>query len=392
MNIFQSTKRYEDWLRQQLDDVVEEHLVAKHKKMAESPFEFLRATYWRFAETILTEYPGLKSAPQALAVGDIHVENFGTWRDGDGRLVWGVNDYDEAARMPYVLDIVRLAASAALAMDHGLTDTAICEAVTEGYCRGLKAPRPFVLDRDHDWLRHKVIVRDGEREKFWDKFDPARIAKDKPEKVDPVAPEELRRRYRKAIERAQPRAMTTLKFYSREAGTGSLGHPRYFGVGEWQGDLVVREAKAMTRSAWARVHGGGHRLRCAEIATGLYRSADPTYRLRGHVVVRRLSPNDFKIEVEQPKQKGKAKKKKDEKVKSRAPRELISTEMLSAMGHELASIHRATLEKDDIEADFEARKSGLAKLVTAVSKAIAREQKEWKAHPAEWPRPTAKPA
>ena len=47
-----------------------------------------------------------------LAVGDIHIENFGTWRDNDGRLIWGVNDFDEAAEMPYALDLVRLTTSA----------------------------------------------------------------------------------------------------------------------------------------------------------------------------------------------------------------------------------------------------------------------------------------
>jgi len=31
-----------------------------------------------------------------LAVGDLHVENFGTWRDAEGRLIWGVNDFDES--------------------------------------------------------------------------------------------------------------------------------------------------------------------------------------------------------------------------------------------------------------------------------------------------------
>jgi hypothetical protein len=52
--------------------------------------------------------PELADAPKVLAVGDIHLENFGTWRDADGRLVWGVNDYDEAADMPYTLDLLRL--------------------------------------------------------------------------------------------------------------------------------------------------------------------------------------------------------------------------------------------------------------------------------------------
>ena len=62
--------------------------------------------------TILNVCPDLANAPSVLAVGDIHLENFGTWRDAEGRLVWGVNDYDEAAEMPYILDLVRLAVSA----------------------------------------------------------------------------------------------------------------------------------------------------------------------------------------------------------------------------------------------------------------------------------------
>src|SRR6478609_3956341 len=160
MNIFQSAKRYEAWLRSELgDDAVEEHLRAKHQKMAEGAFEFLRATYWRFAETILTQCPELKDAPRALAVGDIHLENFGTWRDDDGRLVWGVNDFDEAAEMPFAIDLVRLATSALLARpDRAMTAGEICRAILGGYRRGLEAPNAIVLDRDWAWLRELVVV------------------------------------------------------------------------------------------------------------------------------------------------------------------------------------------------------------------------------------------
>ena len=385
MNIFRSAAGYEAWLRAHLDGVVEKDIAAKHKKMAGDPFQFLRATYWRWAETIYGVCRDLKDAPHVLAVGDVHVENFGTWRDAEGRLVWGVNDFDEAAKMPYVLDIVRLAASAVLAKVPGITPTEICAGVAEGYAKGLKAPRPFVLDEEHKWLRDIVVVSDKDRKKFWAKFDPARIAEEKPDKVDPIAPEELRGRYRKAIERARPDCAIEFKFYSREAGTGSLGRPRFFGAGPWQGGLIVREVKAMVRSGWTLAHGGAHRLRCTEIATGSHRSPDPTYHLRGHVLVRRLSPNDFKIEVEQPKKKA---GKKDEKINALPPRQLINARMLNAMGHELASIHRGTREKDDIEADLEARADGwLLASVTAVAAAITAEQREWKKHPEKWPKP-----
>src|ERR1700754_1981066 len=118
MKIVDSTAEYERWLAKQLrDDIVAEDLKLKHDKMANGPFPFLRATYWRWAETILELCPQLEDAPAVLAVGDIHLENFGTWRDDEGRLIWGVNDYDEAAEMPYALDLVRLATSALLARD-----------------------------------------------------------------------------------------------------------------------------------------------------------------------------------------------------------------------------------------------------------------------------------
>ena len=127
----QSNAAYESWLRAQLKgDVVERDLRKKRRRMKESPFPFLRATYWRWAETILDVCPELANAPQVLAVGDIHLENFGTWRDDDGRLVWGVNDFDEAAEMPYPLDLVRLATSALLARPvRGLAGRIICAAI-----------------------------------------------------------------------------------------------------------------------------------------------------------------------------------------------------------------------------------------------------------------------
>ncbi len=120
MGIVGSTEAYEAFLRAELsEEVVEEGLEEKHRAMAgEGAFPFLRATYWRWVERLPAIAGDLAAAPRVLAVGDIHLENFGTWRDADGRLVWGVNDYDEAAEMPYALDLLRLATSALLACPH----------------------------------------------------------------------------------------------------------------------------------------------------------------------------------------------------------------------------------------------------------------------------------
>src|SRR5262245_7400356 len=169
MNIHESARLYEDWLQRQLKgDVVKSDLARKHEKMKEDPWVFLRATYWRWAETILDVCPDLAGAPEVLAIGDAHLEHFGTWRDVDGRLAWGVNDFDEAAPMPYTLDLVRLAASALLAGgQRHVTAESICAGILEGYADGLRDPRPIVLDRDYGWLREKVIVSEKARAKFW---------------------------------------------------------------------------------------------------------------------------------------------------------------------------------------------------------------------------------
>ncbi len=99
--------------------IVEKDLHFKHEQMRTGPFPFLRATYYRWAQIWADVCPEAAAAPGVLAVGDLHVENFGTWRDIEGRLIWGINDFDEAWRMPYTNDLVRLATSALLAQ-HGL--------------------------------------------------------------------------------------------------------------------------------------------------------------------------------------------------------------------------------------------------------------------------------
>jgi uncharacterized protein (DUF2252 family) len=167
MSIVGSAAAYEAWLRTQLgDEVVVKDLEAKHAKMALGVFPFLRATYWRWAETILDVCPQLADAPQVLAVGDIHLENYGTWRDDDGRLIWGVNDFDEAADMPYALDLVRLATSAIVGCPRIDTTANVCANILRGYADGLADPGAIILDHDYALLRRLVSVPNREREHF----------------------------------------------------------------------------------------------------------------------------------------------------------------------------------------------------------------------------------
>ena len=100
MDMQTATRAYEAWLGEQTT-IVAADLARKHKQMASGVFPFLRATFYRWVKLWPQVCAELTRAPQVLAVGDLHIENFGTWRDAEGRLVWGVNDFDEAGLLPY---------------------------------------------------------------------------------------------------------------------------------------------------------------------------------------------------------------------------------------------------------------------------------------------------
>src|SRR5262245_20213857 len=340
-------------MRQELHgEIVDTGRRAKHKKMAEGPFPFLRATYWRWAETIPEICPELDDAPTVLAVGDIHVENFGTWRDIDGRLVWGVNDFDEAAVMPYAFDLVRLATSAVLGSGRLEAVGAACTNILRGYQRGLDDPRPIVLDHAYAWLRRLVVVPNAQRERFWTKL----MALDPGKKPPPA-------HYVRALSNAMPERSLPLTIAPREAGVGSLGRPRFVGIADCRGGPVVREAKAALPSAWTLAHGrGGRTLYIQRIATGRFRAPDPWYALDDNKVVRRLSPNNRKLDTEAN------------------LLALMSRKMLRLMGRDLAAAHLGVGDESVlITRDIAKRKPGW--LECAVKRAVKltrREHKEWR--------------
>jgi hypothetical protein len=359
---------YERWLRRQLrGEMVEKDLREKHDKMSSGAFPFLRATYWRWAETILDICPELADAPQVLAIGDIHLENYGTWRDDDGRLIWGVNDFDEAAVMPYTLDLVRLATSATLAQLKFGYNVDVCGPLLSGYSGGLTRPCPFVMDEGHAWLRDLLVVKEKKRKKFWRDVDAEKASKDLP-------PE----RCRSAISAAMPEAGIAIdKYYSSQAGTGSLGRPRWVGVTEWRGGRVLREAKALVPSGWTRARGlKTPYLQVQEIANGRYRAPDPWYSANDRLVVRRLSPNNRKIQIE------------------KEPDILLRPAMLTAMGHELANIHIGTGDhRSAIKRDLLERKKRWLRDATAAATAfVVEEYEKWSGKPAAAARPTAPPS
>jgi Uncharacterized protein conserved in bacteria (DUF2252) len=288
MDIHESTKLFETWLHEQVG-LLRGDLLYKHRQMQKDIFSFFRATYYRWTQQFPDNCPHLNSAPSVLAVGDLHVENFGTWRDSLGRLGWGINDFDEAFPLPYTHDVVRLASSAILAIETHRLDIGIkaaCLAITDGYREGLmKGGRPFVIGDDHRWFRPLLQAPEREPGKYWDKLrDNPRI-------------QSIPREVRQALELMMPAKGLELDIRHRIAGLGSLGKARFTALAEWKGGPVAREAKALTHSAvaWSQDSKAGPYY--ADIVSRAVRSADPFLKIVGRWTMRRLAPDCRRIEL-----------------------------------------------------------------------------------------------
>ena len=88
----------------------------KYRTMATDPHAFYRGTACLFyADVTAEDDPFCDERSGRIWVhGDLHVENFGTYLNSDGRLVFDINDFDEAYLGRFTWDLQRFAASLAL--------------------------------------------------------------------------------------------------------------------------------------------------------------------------------------------------------------------------------------------------------------------------------------
>jgi hypothetical protein len=353
MNIREATKSYESWMRQ-CTPVVESDLRAKHQQMKKDPFVFFRGTYYRWAQ-LWPEIGGdLARAPKVLSCGDLHVASFGTWRDEEGRLCWGVDDFDEASPLSYTNDLVRLATSLKIVID--CRDLTIglrtgCEAILEGYEQGLKnGGCPIVLAEREENLERLGIAAIDPPPDFWKKLN-----------AMPAVKGGLPREVKVALEKRLPNSNLEYKVVRRSAGMGSRGQQRFVAIAEWNGGCIAREAKAMVPPSCVWIEGRVGRTQSyyGEVIDSAVRSRDPFQRIEGKWLIRRLSPDSNPIEIED------------------LPKERDEEALLHAMGTEAANVHLGTRRATKrILQDMRRRKSNW--LRSAAKEMAGTMEREWK--------------
>ncbi len=251
-----------------------------------------------------------------VGIGDAHVENFGTWRDREGRLVWGITDFDEAAVLPYTNDLVRVAVSALLAREEGMVRVApknMLAALLIGYSTGLAyGGSPLVIEERNSWLRKLAQNSLRAPKHYW-----ARLTEATPWRGS--VPD----RAAKLLNRV-PRDAQLVKLVHRVAGAGSLGRPRLAALYTWRGGYIAREVKARAPSAWlwaAAARTAGWKATLPAVWKQAVRCHDPYLKATRHWIVRRLAPDCSRIDL------------------ADLPQKRQEVALFRAMGWEIANIH-----------------------------------------------------
>ena len=216
-------------------------LAMKYAKMAKSPFAFLRGACHLFYDT-LPDLPLLRDAPLAWSCGDLHFENFGSYK-ADNRLVYfDISDFDEAALAPAAWDMIRLLTSIQCGADvlHAMPaeTLAINQSCLHAYRSALLGGKPLWVEREtssglvntllselqerqRSAFLDKRTLRDGRRRHL--KLDGVKALPASEAQKTMVA--EFMSRF--AAAQADPDFFQVLDIGCRIAGTGSLGLERY---------------------------------------------------------------------------------------------------------------------------------------------------------------------
>ncbi len=304
-----------------------ERLAMKYAKMRTSPYVFLRGTCHLFYDRLqVGSLPA--DAPTAWICGDLHLENFGSYK-GDSRLVYfDINDFDEAVLAPVSWDLVRLlasvfAASASLRIT-GNQAVLLCSEFMSAYGSALESGKASWVDRDSaDGLVKSLLdaLRNRSRVEHLDKY----TKRDKKSRVIRCDGE----RSLKASSKEAAHATALVETYAstqkdrkffdvidvahRIAGAGSLGVERYMVLVKGKGSpdenylLDVKQSLpsslqthvAVNQPEWAseadRVVTLQNRMQAASTA---FLDAVTTTKGKRSYVVRALQPSADRVALD----------------------------------------------------------------------------------------------
>jgi uncharacterized protein (DUF2252 family) len=224
-------------------------LQLKYQAMRSDIFAFFRGTCHLFYEDLPGDSP-LNDAPLVWVCGDLHLENFGSYK-GDNRLVYfDINDFDEAALAPCTWDVARFLTSVLVGVRTlGVTEPdalCLCNSFLDAYTDALAKGKARSVEtetaegmvkelleslkerRRKDFLNKRIEEKKGKRRLLIDNKRTRAIAQ-----AEHLSIKTLLEDW--AATQPEPKFFKILDVAGRIAGTGSLGVVRYVLLVEGKG-------------------------------------------------------------------------------------------------------------------------------------------------------------
>lgn len=121
----------------------------KYKFMKENMFRFFRGSCHLFYEDLskVKNFPG---GPLGWICGDLHLENFGSYRSSNDQVYFDLNDFDEAILAPVTWEVVRLLTSIFIGFESlGIEDEKsmnMSRLFLKTYCTTLRSGKPDYVE------------------------------------------------------------------------------------------------------------------------------------------------------------------------------------------------------------------------------------------------------
>lgn len=302
-----------------------ERLKIKYQKMRSTPFAFLRGTCHLFYDRWASVQVG-KSAPVTWLCGDLHLENFGSYKGNNRLAYFDLNDFDEAALAPASWELVRMLTSLRVATESMSVSQdevrSLCLGFLNSYAGALALGKAYWIESEtaHGLIRALLdSLKNRQRARF---LATRTLLKGKQRilKLDGGRALVVGDAQRQAVvtmmarfakTQTQPEFFSVLDVARRVAGTGSLGLDRYTilvnGKGFPHGHYVLDLKQSLASSVAAhfemlqphwksqahRIVGIQHRMQAVSVAL-----LQPVRFNGGTYVLRELQPSEDRITLD----------------------------------------------------------------------------------------------
>lgn len=222
-----------------------ERLPLKYKAMRENPFRFFRGTCHLFYEDLFQKNL-CPDSPSTWLCGDLHLENFGSFKGSDRLAYFDLNDFDEAVLGPAWWDMCRLVTSIIIARSDAansiISSVNLVKQLLETYCATLQTGKAVTIEeetasglvkelfekvalrKEKKFIRDRVLVSQGSLKLITDNKKYFPLEKDVPKK-------ELFIAIQKWLNEKHGRNARKIEdLCELVAGTGSIGVKKYLAL------------------------------------------------------------------------------------------------------------------------------------------------------------------